>query len=144
MTRREAIIAEALTWIGTPYSDAVSVKGVGADCLGLIRGVWRNVYGSEAENPPKYGPGWFEASRRELLLEAADRNCGKPKDQTTDRQPGDLLMFRMAKTGPVKHCGILIAEDMFVHAYSRKGVTINSLGSTYEALLAAVYSFPET
>ena len=28
-------------WIGTPYRHQASLKGVGCDCLGLVRGVWR-------------------------------------------------------------------------------------------------------
>jgi cell wall-associated NlpC family hydrolase len=36
---RSAIVAEARTWIGTPYRHQASLKGVGCDCLGLVRGV---------------------------------------------------------------------------------------------------------
>ena len=38
---RDAIVAEARAWIGTPYRHQASLKGVGCDCLGLVRGVWR-------------------------------------------------------------------------------------------------------
>ena len=38
---RAAIVAEARAWIGTRYRHQASVKGVGCDCLGLVRGVWR-------------------------------------------------------------------------------------------------------
>lgn len=55
------IVAEALTWLGTPYRHQASVKGVGCDCLGLVRGVWRAVYGSEPEAAPGYTPDWAEA-----------------------------------------------------------------------------------
>src|SRR5215207_7343246 len=40
MTTREQIVAAARGWIGTPYHHQASVKGVGCDCLGLIRGLW--------------------------------------------------------------------------------------------------------
>ena len=36
-----AILAECRAWIGTPYRHQASVKGVGCDCLGLLRGIWR-------------------------------------------------------------------------------------------------------
>ena len=48
---REAIVSEARRWIGTPYRHQASLIGVGADCLGLVRGVWRNLYGYDAEKP---------------------------------------------------------------------------------------------
>ena len=46
---RTAIVEEARAWIGTPYRHQASLKGVGCDCLGLIRGVWRAVMGEEPE-----------------------------------------------------------------------------------------------
>ena len=42
---RKDIVAETRDWIGTPYRHQASLKGVGCDCLGLVRGVWRNVIG---------------------------------------------------------------------------------------------------
>jgi hypothetical protein len=39
------IIAAARSWLGTPYAHQASLKGVGCDCLGLVRGVWREVQG---------------------------------------------------------------------------------------------------
>ena len=41
------VVAAARGWLGTPYHDQASVKGVGCDCLGLARGVWREVVGAE-------------------------------------------------------------------------------------------------
>ena len=47
---REAARKEALgiaySWIGTPYRHQASRKGVGCDCLGLVLGVWRELYGA--------------------------------------------------------------------------------------------------
>jgi NlpC/P60 family putative phage cell wall peptidase len=45
----ERVLALAGGWIGTPYRHQASLKGVGCDCLGLIRGIWRGVYGHEPE-----------------------------------------------------------------------------------------------
>ena len=52
MLTRVAIVAEARSWIGTHYRHQQSLKGVGCDCLGLLRGVWRAVYGQEPEPTP--------------------------------------------------------------------------------------------
>ena len=35
----EAIIAEARSWLGTPWHHQASLKGVGCDCIGFVRGV---------------------------------------------------------------------------------------------------------
>jgi NlpC/P60 family putative phage cell wall peptidase len=55
--RRAAALIEARRWIGTPYRHGASARGAGADCLGLIRGVWRALYGAEPETPPAYTAG---------------------------------------------------------------------------------------
>ena len=60
-------------WLGTPYRHQASVKGEGADCLGLVRGVWRAVVGEEPETPPPYRPDWAERGGEETLLAAARR-----------------------------------------------------------------------
>ncbi len=64
---RAAIVAEAWSWIGTPYRHQASLKGVGCDCLGLIRGVWRALYGPEPEALIAYTPDWAEAQGAETL-----------------------------------------------------------------------------
>ena len=65
---RADIVAEARAWIGTPYRHQASLKGVGCDCLGLVRGVWRAVIGDEPERAPAYSRDWAEAS--------GERNAG--------------------------------------------------------------------
>ena len=45
--RRARIVATARSWLGTPYHHQASLRGVGCDCLGLVRGVWRELYGDE-------------------------------------------------------------------------------------------------
>jgi NlpC/P60 family putative phage cell wall peptidase len=40
LTRAQIVVATR-DWIGTPYQHQASLKGVGCDCLGLVRGVWR-------------------------------------------------------------------------------------------------------
>ena len=49
---REVIVAAARRWIGTPYRHQASLIHVGCDCLGLVRGVWREVIGDEPEAAP--------------------------------------------------------------------------------------------
>ena len=43
------VVLAARAWIGTPYLHQASVKGAGCDCLGLLRGVWRELRGEEPE-----------------------------------------------------------------------------------------------
>ena len=42
-----AVVAAARSWLGTPYRHQASLKGAGADCLGVVRGVWRELVGPD-------------------------------------------------------------------------------------------------
>lgn len=138
----EAVIAEALSWVGTPYRHQGSRKGVGCDCLGLVLGVWRALYGAVPERPGPYAPDWAQAGEREMLLDGARRHFGeKPMDQL---QPGDLLLFRWRPHLPAKHAGILTAPGHFVHAYQGHAVTVSALVLQWRRRIAGVFAFPQT
>src|SRR5437870_8056418 len=89
---RTAIVAEARAWIGTPYRHQASLRGVGCDCLGLVRGVWRAVCGAEPAPVPPYSPDWAEATGREQLADAARRHL--VAIEAAQFKPGDVLLFR--------------------------------------------------
>jgi NlpC/P60 family putative phage cell wall peptidase len=138
----EAVVAEALAWIGTPYRHQGARKGVGCDCLGLVRGVWDAVYGAELEAPGAYAPDWAEAGGEERLL-AGVRGHFREKPPAT-MQPGDLLLFRWRPHLPAKHAGILVAEDAFVHAYQGAGAVARSaLVPQWRRRVAATFAFPQ-
>ena len=101
MIARSAILDEARAWIGTPYCHQASAKGAGCDCLGLVRGVWRALYGAEPQVTPAYSPDWAEREGRETLQEAARAHM---IELTVDAaRPGDVLLFRMERSAPMKH-----------------------------------------
>jgi len=144
MNRRDDIVAAARGWIGTPYRHQASAKGAGADCLGLIRGVWREVLGGEPQDTPAYTPDWDEVAKRDVLLDAAERLL--QRQPRNDLRPGQVLLFRMRRDAPAKHLGILSAAGdapRFVHAYSKHGVVETSLSSAWASRLAGVFAFPE-
>ena len=61
------VFAAARSWLGTPYHDQASVKGVGCDCAGLARGIWREVVGEEPAALPPYSRDWGEGGARETF-----------------------------------------------------------------------------
>ena len=63
MITQQQIAAAARGWCGTPYAHQASLKGTGTDCLGLVRGVWREVMGAEPEHAPAYSAGTGAAPR---------------------------------------------------------------------------------
>ncbi|HEX8167774.1 MAG TPA: NlpC/P60 family protein [Beijerinckiaceae bacterium] len=135
----ETIIAEARGWIGTPYRHQASLKGVGCDCLGLLRGVWRAVTGEEPESPPPYSPSWAEGGG-DTLLEAARRNLIEVPGRAFE--PGDVLLFRFREHLPAKHCAIATSSDTMVHAHDGAAVCEVAIKPWWGRHLAAVFRFP--
>lgn len=138
------IVAAARGWLGTPYRHQASRRGVGADCLGLIRGIWRETVGPEPEHPPAYSADWAEATGEERLLAAALRHMQRvPRSEASC---GDMLLFRMLDRGPAKHAAILISDGLaqgaILHAYSGHAVCETRLTDPWLRRLVGVFRFP--
>ncbi len=140
MITRSLIVAETRGWIGTPYRHQASLKGVGCDCLGLVRGVWRAVIGDEPERAPAYAPDWAEAAGGEPLAEAAARHLiGINRDAFRD---GDVLLFRWRGNLPAKHAAIVTAPDKIVHAHDGASVAEVALAPWWRRHIAYAFRFP--
>ncbi|MBS7539390.1 NlpC/P60 family protein [Ancylobacter lacus] len=137
---RAALVAEARGWIGTPYLHRASLKGEGADCLGLVRGVWRAVIGAEPEPLPAYAPDWAEATRAEQLAAAGLRHLVPVAPEAA--APGDVLLFRWRAHLPAKHAAILTAPNRMVHAHDGAAVAEVSLAPWWRRRLAFAFAFP--
>ncbi|MCX8998456.1 NlpC/P60 family protein [Rhizobiaceae bacterium BDR2-2] len=142
MSVRERVIAIAERWIGTPYRHQGAREGVGCDCLGLVRGIWREIYGGEPELVPPYASDWAERSGEERLLEAAIRHFG-PAIDMAQAEPGDLLIFRWRPGCAAKHAGILAGPERFIHAYEQAAVVRSVLTPGWARRIAAIHRFPE-
>ena len=137
---RVKIVEAATAWLGTPYRHQASRKGVGCDCLGLVRGVWRELYGVEPEAMPTYTPDWAEAQGVETLAEAAARHMTPvPIDEAG---AGDLLLFRWRAGLPAKHAAILVSTDRFLHAHDGAAVAFASFSSWWKRRAAFAFRFP--
>lgn len=140
MIARDTIVAAARGWLGTPYHHQASVKGVGCDCLGLIRGLWRELLGDEPETLPAYTRDWGDATGSEPLLAVARRHLLTLASVDLAR-PGDMLVFRM-QAGVAKHAGILTSSEHFIHAVEELGVTEVALTRWWRRRLVAAFSLP--
>jgi NlpC/P60 family putative phage cell wall peptidase len=137
MIARSAVLAEARAWIGTPYQHQASSKGAGCDCLGLVRGVWRALYGAEPEVLSPYTPDWAERGDEALLL-ALHRHCVEQQEAA----PGDVLLFRMDARAPAKHAAILDSDDALIHAYWGRAVVRSHFAPWWRSRCVAAFSFP--
>jgi NlpC/P60 family putative phage cell wall peptidase len=140
MNRQDRIVMEARSWIGTPYRHQASLKGVGCDCLGLLRGVWRGVLGHEPELPPPYSPDWAEAGA-DTLVAAARRYL--LEIERREIAPGDVLLFRWRDNLPAKHCAVATSSNSMIHAHDGASVVEVALCSWWRRHLAHAFRFPE-
>jgi NlpC/P60 family putative phage cell wall peptidase len=134
------VVAAAQKWLGTPYHDQASVRGVGCDCLGLARGVWRDVVGPEPFPIPPYNRDWGETGPREVLAEGA--RAAMIEIEPADAGPGALLLFRMRPGAIAKHVGIIVSGSRFIHAYERLGVIEEPLTEAWRRRVAFAFLFP--
>ncbi|MGQ7792912.1 DUF6950 family protein [Faunimonas sp. B44] len=139
--RRTEIVSAARGWLGTPYRHQASLKGVGCDCLGLVRGVWRELKGYEAETPPPYTPDWAEARGRETLAEAARRHMSEIA--AAEAQAGDLVLFRWRAGLPAKHAAILAGPARMIHAQEGAAVAEVPLSDWWRRRIAYAFRFPD-
>jgi NlpC/P60 family putative phage cell wall peptidase len=138
---REKIVAETRSWIGTPYRHQASLKGLGCDCLGLVRGVWRAIVGDEPERAPPYAPDWAEATGAEALADAAARHL--IAIASADFASGDVLLFRWRANLPAKHAAIVTAPGKMVHAHDGAAVAEVFIAPWWRRRLAYAFKFPE-
>ncbi|MCI5073492.1 NlpC/P60 family protein [Oricola sp.] len=141
---REATRARALAiaedWIGTPYRHQASRRQVGCDCLGLVIGIWRALYGERIAVRCAYAPDWAETAPGEPLLDALRDRCDPVVPG--EMRPGDILAFRWQAGAAAKHLAILAAPDRIIHAYEGHAVMASAFVPGWRRRLAGVFAFP--
>lgn len=134
------IIRVARAWIGTPYCHQASLKGAGCDCLGLLRGVWREIYGAEPEDMPPYAPDWAEGDGQETLRDGLARHLDERPLSAI--RPGDVVLFRLSPRGPAKHCAIVGSKDdvlTLIHACQGRRVREEPFAESWRRRLAFAF-----
>ncbi len=138
MPTADNIIDEAHRWLGTPYRHQASVCGVGADCLGLVRGVYRELYGQEVELPPPYAR-YGQRGDAELLYAAALRHL----TPVNEIEPACVLLFRLRRRRPARHIAIYTGAGRMVHAMTGVGVCELDYHDRWQRYCIARFSFPQ-
>jgi NlpC/P60 family putative phage cell wall peptidase len=132
----EDVVAAARAWIGTPYRHRASVLGAGCDCLGLLRGVWRTLYGAEPEVVPNYRADGRDAGD---LAEGLGRWLAGVRGPPA---PGIVVLFRLGRQRVGRHCGIMVSATRFVHAQERLGVVEGNLTEGWARRVVGRFAFP--
>ncbi len=111
---KNALVAEAERWLGTPYKYGGSERGKGTDCSGMTMEIYRKVLGVKIPRNSAEQQRFCTPMKREKL------------------EAGDLVFFSTGKgRGRVGHVGLYVSDGVFVHASSSRGVIASNLDEAY-------------
>ena len=120
---RQAVIAAALGWKGTPFHHEAMVKGAGVDCGMLLIAVYREA-GLIPDFPvAHYSYQWHLHRSRELYLEYL-RQFGREIPEA-ERGAGDVVIWKLGRV--FSHAAIIIAWPHVIHAVNGRGVIFENV-----------------
>jgi cell wall-associated NlpC family hydrolase len=118
-SERLAVVAEAGSWIGTPYRSAQRVKGPegGVDCLTFVVEVYERAGVIPHSAVPFYPPDWHLHRGVERLLNGVLEHA---REVDGPPEPGDIVLFRFGRC--YAHGGIVTSWPRLIHAWNGAGV----------------------
>lgn len=134
---RDAVIAEAMTWLRTPYHDHARVKGVGVDCAQMPIAVYSAV-GLIAPFEVDYPKDIYLHKNNEIYIEHV-LSAGAVEISAGQAQKGDLAIWRWGRA--FAHGGIMLPNNQIIHALVDIGVTLDSLDTCEDLIRRPVKWF---
>lgn len=134
------VVLAARKWLGTPYRHRASTPGAGCDCLGLLRGVWRDMFEEEPVAVPAYRAEADDPAHHGALRAAAERFL------VAEDGPigaGQVVLFRLGGADEARHCGIMVSESRFIHAQEHLGVVEANLTEAWARRVSGRFRFPD-
>jgi cell wall-associated NlpC family hydrolase len=125
--RRLILIAEASSWLGTPFRSYARVKGVGVDCVNLAMALYQETGFLNGLSLPYYRVGEGAHIHTSKLEEWIEK-CGR-FERAQSPAVGDALCIRFGDVS--HHVGVVTSDTMFIHVYRRQNATENSLADSF-------------
>lgn len=120
--QREAVVAEAMTWLRTPYHHMGDIKGVGVDCAMLLVRIYGSVGVIPNDLDPRPYPSDWHLHRSDEVYLGWVTQYGTVVQAPA---PGDVAMYRFGRC--YSHGSIVVAENTVVHSYLKRGVELASM-----------------
>jgi cell wall-associated NlpC family hydrolase len=121
--QRRAVVAEALTWRGTPYHHRARIKGVGVDCGQILCAVFEAAGVVSHIDPGDYSPQFHLHRDEDIYLQWVRKFCD-PLPEGATPQPGDIATYQFGRTHA--HGAIVIDGGLLLHSYIRRGVIVTA------------------
>jgi cell wall-associated NlpC family hydrolase len=122
--QRAAVVAEALTWLDTPYHNHARIKGVGVDCAQVLCAVYENVGLVPHVETGYYAPDWHLHRSEELYIGWLDQYCVR-LPRSVAPLPGDIALFKYGRC--YSHGAIVVEDNLLVHSYLGRGVILTRM-----------------
>lgn len=132
---RKAVVAEAMTWLGTPYHNCGRIKGAGVDCGMILAEIYERAGVLPHVEIEPYPFDWHLHRSEEKYLNTISQYAhpiqGPP-------QPGDIALYKFGRC--VSHGAIVIQWPQVLHAYVHLGVVLDDAEAN-SALSSRFYGF---
>ena len=116
---RQRVVAEARSWLRTPYHHNQRLKGGGVDCANLPAAVYAAAGMIPDILPEDYSPQWH-------LHRDQERYLGKVMDHAREFDgppgPGDFVLWKVGRCWA--HGAIVIEWPVIIHAVAGQGVIL--------------------
>lgn len=120
--QREAVLAEARSWLRTPYHHHEHIKGAGVDCAFLLIEVY-----AAAGMIEWFDPGYYP---QDVMLHRGDETylawLEKYGHEVETPQPGDAAVWQFGRS--YSHGAIVLAWPQIIHAYRTQGCVLGEGG----------------
>jgi cell wall-associated NlpC family hydrolase len=110
--QRQAIVDEAISWLGTPYHHRARVKGSGVDCAQLPIAVYSKIGIIPEFDPGDYSTQWYLHRDAERYLEQVEKYAHETDGEIL---PGDFLVYKFGWT--FSHGVIVVKWPIVIHAW---------------------------
>lgn len=117
--QRAQVVAEAMSWLGTPYHHHGRIKGVGVDCGQILCAVYEACGLVEHVDTGFYPTDWHLHRSEEIYARWLYKYCSV-LERTAQPQPGDIALFKFGRC--FSHGAIVVNDGVLVHAYIGQGV----------------------
>ncbi len=118
--QRAAVVAEAMTWRGTPYHHHARIKGAGVDCAQLLCAVFEACALVPPIDPGFYPTDWH-LHRSEQMFSAWLQRFATQVQRPPE--PGDVVLWQFGRT--FSHGSICAGGGLFIHSYIGRGVILS-------------------
>ena len=132
---RQLVVAEALTWLKTPWHHQARIKGAGVDCAQFLVAVYLACGLIEEPAIDDYPRDWHLHRDEPRFVEILLQHC-EPVD---DPLPGDIAMFRYGRQPA--HGSIVVDWPVIIHAWLDVGQVTFSNVSVSAALSERLAGF---